>query len=196
MKLKGRNHQYEDEFANVADACDLIAGRIILARWLDIEKVEEIVKNTFNLKNRSQHPKPGRDIVNLQARFRGYDGLHFYVRRRETSTMRFPDLVIEIQVMSPFMWGFTMLDHDIRYKELHGEPTEEILRSLELLKGIANLGEIAQQIFDNDLWLMTKIFSQKSQPSGIGLALQSTIQSVEAGRQESFLTGQLLSIIY
>lgn len=143
VKLKGRNHQYEDELANVADAYDLIAGRIILARWLDIEKVEEIVKSIFNLKNRSQHPKPERDIGNLQARFRGYDELHFYVRRRGPSTIRFPDLVIEIQVMSPFMWGFTMLDHDIRYKELHGEPTEEILRSLELLKGIANLGEIA-----------------------------------------------------
>ena len=180
VKLKDRNHQYEDEVANVADACDLIAGRIILARWLDIERVEEIVNNNFDLRNRSQHPKPGRDIANLQARFRGYDGLHLYVRRRGPSTMRLPELVIEIQVMSPFMWGFTMLDHDIRYKELHGEPTEDILRSLELLKGIANLGEIAQQIFDNDLWLMTKDFVQKSQQSGISPALQSTIQSVAA----------------
>lgn len=179
-KLRARNDKYENESANVADACDLIGGRIILARLLDIEKVERILKEIFSLRSRSQHPKPGRDIGNLQARFRGYDGLHFYVTRRGPSSIRLPELVIEIQVMSPFMWGFIMLDHDIRYKESHGEPTEEILLSLQLLQGIANLGEIAQQIFDNDLWLMTKGSSQQSEQSGIGIALQSTLQSVTA----------------
>ena len=46
VKLNGRNHNYKNESENVADACDLVAGRIILARWPDIEKVEEIVKRT------------------------------------------------------------------------------------------------------------------------------------------------------
>lgn len=174
-KLKARNDKYEDEPANVADACDLVAGRIILSRWLDIEKVEKIVEGTFNITNRSQHPKPGRDIGNLRARFRGYDGLHFYVTRHHPPDVRLSDLVIEIQVMSAFMWAFSILDHDITYKKLSGEPDKNMLQSLDLLKGIANIGEIGLQIFDAQFLPVAKLSSQQY---GISSELQATIRSV------------------
>ncbi|MCJ1452999.1 hypothetical protein MMC28_003344 [Mycoblastus sanguinarius] len=174
-KLRARNDKYKNESANVADACDLVAGRIILARWLDIEKVEKIVGGTFNIINRSQHPKPGRDIGILQARFRGYDGLHFYVTRQTPQDVHLYNLVIEIQVMSAFMWAFSILDHDITYKKLSGEPNEGLLRSLDLLKGIANVGEIGLQIFDTQFLPVAKLASQQH---GISPELQATIRSV------------------
>ena len=177
VKLKARNDKYKNESANVADACDLVAGRVILARWLDIQKVENIVRGTFNIVNRSQHPKPGRDIGNLQARFRGYDGLHFYVTRQVPPSVPLSNLVIEIQVMSAFMWAFSILDHDITYKKLSGEPDKGLLESLDLLKGIANVGEKGLQIFDAQFLPAAKLSSQQI---GASPELHATIRSVAA----------------
>ena len=176
-KLRARNNEYKDESANVAEAWDLVAGRIILARWRDIEKVESIVKGTFNVIHRTQHPRLGRDIGNLQARFRGYDGLHFYVTRQSSPDTHLYDLVIEIQIMSAFMWAFSTLDHDITYKRLCGEPDEALLRSLDLLKGIANVGEIGLQIFDTQILPVAK---SSSHQHDISPQLQATIRSVAA----------------
>ena len=175
VKLKARNDNYSNEAANVADARDLVAGRIILARWLDIEKVENILKGTFNVVNRSQHPKLGRDIGNLQARFRGYDGLHFYVTRQVPASVPLGNLVIEIQIMSAFMWAFATLEHDITYKELSGVPNESMIQSLDLLKGIANVGEIGLQIFDTHFLPAAKLHQR-----GINPELQATIRSIAA----------------
>lgn len=175
VKLKARNEKYNNEAENIADACDLVAGRIILARWLDIERVEKVLGRTFNIVNRSQHPKPGRDIGNSQARFRGYDGLHFYVTRQIPSSASLYNLVIEIQVMSAFMWAFTVLDHDIIYKKISGEPDNGLIQSLDLLKGIANVGEIGLQMFDAHFLPAVK---HAAQQHGVGSALQATIRSV------------------
>lgn len=38
-KLRGRVKDYENESENVADVKDLVAGRIILARWRDFQHV-------------------------------------------------------------------------------------------------------------------------------------------------------------
>ena len=33
------------------------------------------------------------------------------------------------------------LEHDIVYKQSHGEPTKDLISDLKTLKGLANLGE-------------------------------------------------------
>ena len=176
-KLRGRVKDYENESQNVADVKDLVAGRIILARWYDFQRVEEIVKQNFTFISQTQHPKHAHNAVNFKARFRGYDGLHLYVKRRHPSAVQSIDPVIEIQVMSLFMCALSMLDHDITYKKLSGEPDEALLRSLDLLKGIANLGEIALQIFDTQFLPVAKSSIHKSD---ISPDLQATIRSVAA----------------
>lgn len=148
VKLRRRNPEYEnDEFKNIAQIKDLVAGRVILARASDFVKVEEVVQQVFQVQGRRQHPKPQLDKEFSQERFRPYDGLHLHVTRR--SAERYSDLVIEIQVMSPFMWAFSALEHDIIYKELHGKPDAMAVSQLELLKGIANLGEVAVENFES-----------------------------------------------
>ena len=86
------------------------------------------------------------------------------------------DPVIEIQVMTAYMWTYATLAHDIEYKKLHGEPSEDLVLSLEALKGIANLGEISLDIFNRQFLPVARVSHQQND---IGLHLSNAIQEVE-----------------
>ncbi len=176
-KLRGRVKDYKDEAKNVADIKDLVGGRIILARWLDFQHVEEKVKQNFTYISQTQHPKHENNAISFKARFRGYDGLHFYVKRQGHTNINFDDPIIEIQVMSAFMWAFSTLQHDIEYKKLHGEPSEDLATSLEVLKGVANLGEIGLDMFCRNLVPVARLSPEQHT---IGPNLPKTIRTVEA----------------
>ena len=150
-KLRARSNEYEDEAANVADVRDLVGGRIILAHIEDIRHVERIVKKTFNLVRRTQHPKASEDIVDPETRFRGYNGLHLYVILQGHSEQECWNPVIEIQVMTVFMWAYTTLHHDVVYKRQHGQPSKELLWDIDLLRGVANVGEVVLKMYDEQL---------------------------------------------
>ena len=171
-KLRSRTKNYKNESENVADIKDLVAGRIILARWLDIAHVEKAVWQIFNVRGRTEHPKHGQITVNLNGRFRGYGGLYFHVTRRNPLQQGSCNPVIEIQVMSALMWGFPTLEHDIEYKRLHGLPDEDLLLSLEMLKGIADTGEIALQMYDKHF-----VAKLSSQQHFLKLDLQSSVRA-------------------
>lgn len=166
-KLRGCNHDYQDEVANIADVKDLVAGRIILARWDDRRCVEKTVKKTFNLISRTQHPKNSQDIVDADTRFRGYGALHLYVTLRDRLDAQYWNTIVEIQVMTGFMWEYATLHHDVVYKQLHGQPTKELLLDIELLRGVANLGEIGLMMYDK------RFFQRDTYPD-----LQSRVESV------------------
>lgn len=147
-KLEARVHNYETETDNVADLKDLVAGRVILTRWKDFGLVENVIHENFEIRGRSQHPKVAQNQVTLHERFRGYDGLHFHVVRRDSEDERYSNLVVEIQVISAFMWAWSSLEHDIVYKQLNGESDKNLLLNLEMLKGIANLGAVVVQQYE------------------------------------------------
>jgi ppGpp synthetase/RelA/SpoT-type nucleotidyltranferase len=84
-------------------------------------------------------------------RFRGYDGLHFHVIRQDRLAKPHSGLVFEIQVMSSWIWGFQILEHDIIYKQPFGQPDPRVVSLLESMKGLANLGEIGMQQFEEQL---------------------------------------------
>ena len=145
-KLQDRQANYKNECENVCDIKDLVGGRIILTHWHDLAQLKNSVEQHFNVIFESQHPKSAMD---LSARFRGYSALHFHVTRRDSSDKPFPDLIIELQVMSPAMWWFSTLEHDVIYKQKQGPPDRKIAALIEMLKGNANQGEIiSQQIED------------------------------------------------
>lgn len=52
---------------------------------------------------------------------------------------------IEIQVMSPFMYGFATIEHDILYKQLSGPAPADVVGSLTTLRAAAALGEHASR---------------------------------------------------
>jgi len=92
----------------------------------------------------------GVEIPVRKQRFRDYDGFHFYFKRKpETVTDGLQEVKIEIQVMSPFMWAYQDLQHDVEYKELSGTPSREERTALEYLRGISNMGEVAIQHFED-----------------------------------------------
>lgn len=148
-KLLTRNPDYDTEANNVKDIKDLVAGRVIITRWKDFGLVEKVIKENFDLRQKSQHPKAQQNQVTLQQRFRGYDGQHFYVTRRAADDKPYSNLVLEIQVMSGFMWAFSTVEHDIIYKKLHGEPYDDLRSLLEIYKGAANVGEVVMEMLDN-----------------------------------------------
>ena len=184
-KLRGRVKDYKNESENVADVKDLVAGRIILARWHDFQHVEDMVKQKFTYKSQTQHPKQANNAVNFKARFRGYDGLHFYVIRQCPTDETSCNPVIEIQVMSAFMWAFSTLQHDIEYKKLHGEPDEDQLLCLDSLKGAANPGEIFLQMYDKQFFPIAKRSSQQSIIKPDVQKLQSIMANVAFDEKDS-----------
>lgn len=148
-KLQKRGLDYDTEADNVNDIKDLVAGRVIITRWKDFGLVEKVIEENFSLRHKSQHPKSQQNLVTLQQRFRGYDGQHFYVTRRVADNEPYSKLIIEIQVMSGFMWAFSTVEHDITYKKLHGEPHDDLRSLLEIYKGTANVAEVVMELLDN-----------------------------------------------
>lgn len=148
-KLLERQPDYDTEVENVKDIKDLVAGRVVIIRWKDFELVEKVITENFNLKQTCQHPKARQNQVTLQQRFRGYDGQHFYVTRRLADDDPYQNLIVEIQVMSGFMWAFSAVEHDIIYKKLHGEPHDDLRSLLEIYKGTANVAEVVMEMLDN-----------------------------------------------
>ena len=80
QKLRSCISHYNDESANVADFKDLVAGKILLAHWKDFQHKEEVVKESSTFETQIQHPKLDHYAISFQRRFRGYDGLHLYVK--------------------------------------------------------------------------------------------------------------------
>ena len=146
IKLEERRHKYQNDTDNINDIKDLVAGRVILTRWKDFPLVEKAIEENFHVQTRSQHPKSGHGT--LQQRFRGYDGLHLYVTRSVSDHEPHSNLLVEIQMQSAFMWAFSTLEHDVIYKQLQGHPDPNLVSNLEILKGIANLGEVALEQYD------------------------------------------------
>ena len=173
-KLRDRAGNYKGESENVADIVDLVAGRIILASSRDFERIEEVLKIEFNIRGQVQHPKAGHKSVHSQSRFRGYGGRHYHVTRKIGADQHSCNPVIEIQVLTAYMWAYATIAHDIEYKKLHGEPSEGLMLSLEALKGIANLGEIGLEMFN------MQFIPVASQQQDISRGLPSAIQVVEA----------------
>ena len=148
-KLLERQPDYETEVKNVNDIKNLMTGRVIITRWKDFELVEKMITKNFNLKQTYQHSKSRQNLVTLQQRFRGYDEEHFYVTRRLADDEPYRSLIVEIQVMSGFMWAFSTVEHDIIYKKLHDEPHDDLLSLLEIYKGTASVAEIVMEMIDN-----------------------------------------------
>ncbi|KAL8764965.1 MAG: hypothetical protein Q9209_007792 [Squamulea sp. 1 TL-2023] len=172
-KLKDRNGDYKGESENVADVVDLVGGRVILADLRDTERVEAMIKNTFKFKGQVQHPKAGQTRVNPDSRYRGYGGHHFHVTRKDGANLDPCNPVIEIQVMTAFMWVYATVAHDIEYKELHGEPSQNLKDILEMLKAVANMGETALELFNR------QVLSETPQQGNISnLPSTSTIKTV------------------
>lgn len=186
-KLQDRSAKYDTEAENVNDIKDLIAGRVILTRWKEFGLVENVIEKNFDVIQRTQHPKSEQNRVTLQQRFRGYDGLHFYVTRRDADVESYGNLIIEIQVMSSFMWAFSTPEHDFIYKEQHGKPPDDLRSLFELLKGTANVAEVVMEMVDN---FHIDFKSPHFQQGNAGLILREEVRELALSKKDIIPTRQ------
>lgn len=127
------------------DIIDLSGVRIALYFPADIARVATLLEDEFEVRNAKKFPekvkpRPGK-------RFDGYHATHFHVTLREGNVAR-PDerylsAIIEIQVASVLMHAWSEVEHDMIYKPLSGELSEEELAILDELNGLVLTGEIA-----------------------------------------------------
>ncbi|MCJ1371085.1 hypothetical protein MMC20_002300 [Loxospora ochrophaea] len=148
-KLRVRSGKYKNDAHNISDLKDLVAGRILLTRWRDIELVDEILCKNFNIEERTQHPKQMQNSTLLQSRFQGYNARHFHIVCRDSENEQSDNILVEIQIMSLAMSAWSELEHDFGYKKLNGHLSRSMYLTLEAVKGLSNAQEVLLELFEN-----------------------------------------------
>jgi ppGpp synthetase/RelA/SpoT-type nucleotidyltranferase len=116
---------------SIGDLTDLICLRIILYQESDIEKVAELLKNSFNFdpENSVDKTKP-QEITSF-----GYRSLHLILRMTDTYGV---DHVVEVQIRTVLQHAWAELEHSVIYKSGH-KPSDVIKRDFARLSGTLEL---------------------------------------------------------
>jgi ppGpp synthetase/RelA/SpoT-type nucleotidyltranferase len=149
---EGRYGALGDNFRNVPD---LAGVRIALYFPGDHAKTVDLVKSHFLVKLIRNFPeqRPLADLPVLAAsptfakRFAGYSATHLRVHLRPESVhpekQRYAGALIELQVASVLMHAWAEVEHDLIYKPLEGQLSEQELALLDQVNGLVMAGEIA-----------------------------------------------------
>lgn len=128
-----------------SDIVDLSGVRIALYFPADRARVAKLLDGEFEVLKTKQFPEKGK--VRPGKRFDGYHATHFHVTLRGGSVAspadRYLSALIEIQVASVLMHAWSEVEHDMIYKPLSGELSEDELAILDELNGMVLAGEIA-----------------------------------------------------
>jgi ppGpp synthetase/RelA/SpoT-type nucleotidyltranferase len=129
------------------DIVDLAGVRVALYFPGERDQVGKIVTQLFLVE---QPPKTFPDEskkVTYHQRFSGYWATHYRVRHRDSSLSdaqkRYTDALIEIQVASVVMHAWAEVNHDLVYKPMQGNLSEDEYAILDELNGLVIAGEIA-----------------------------------------------------
>lgn len=128
------------------DIVDLSGVRVALYFPAERKEVGRIIKSLFVLVD---EPKefPASAQPTYKKRFSGYWATHYCVRLPETllneSQKRYAEARIEIQVASVLMHAWSEVEHDLVYKPLQGQLSEDEYAILDELNGLVLAGEIA-----------------------------------------------------
>lgn len=128
-----------------ADIIDLSGVRIALYFPADRAKVATLLADEFDVQKTKGFPEKGK--ARPGKRFDGYHATHFHVTLRDGNVAR-PDerylsALIEIQVASVLMHAWSEVEHDMIYKPLTGDLSDDELAILDELNGMVIAGEIA-----------------------------------------------------
>lgn len=151
LKLQQRNEKKESQYTCMediySDICDLSGVRVALYFPSDRDKVEKIIMDLFQLISEPKIFPSETKIPNYSKRFSGYWARHYRIRLKETSLSdtqkRYSQSKTEIQVASVLMHAWSEVEHDLVYKPLNGNLSEEELSILDELNGLVLAGEIA-----------------------------------------------------
>mgnify|MGYP006136826805 CR=1 FL=1 len=146
VRQRASTRSYDSVQAIYDDIVDLAGVRVALYFPAERTEVGKIVQDQFTL---AAPPKrfTGTSNPSYAKRFSGYWATHYRVHLREESlnegVQRYVDARIEIQVASVMMHAWAEVEHDLVYKPLQGELSEDELAILDELNGMVLAGEIA-----------------------------------------------------
>lgn len=128
------------------DIADFAGVRVALYFPGERSEVDKVVRANFDL---TSEPKtfPEGSKPTYKKRFSGYWATHYRLRLRDSflqeSQKRYADALIEVQVASVLMHSWSEVEHDLVYKPLQGELSEDEYAILDELNGLVLAGEIA-----------------------------------------------------
>lgn len=128
------------------DIVDLAGVRVALYFPGERTEVDKIIRDQFTL---TSDPKEftGTSNPSYTKRFSGYWATHYRLQLRDASlpeaSQRYADARIEVQVASVLMHAWAEVEHDLVYKPLQGNLSEDELAILDELNGMVLAGEIA-----------------------------------------------------
>ncbi len=150
LEAKVRQRAAAKNYASVddiySDIVDLAGTRVALYFPAERAQVDSMIKSLFIL---VEPPKefPGASTPTYIKRFSGYWATHYRAQLREASLSdiqkRYAEARIEIQVASVLMHAWAEVEHDLVYKPLQGQLSEDEYAILDELNGLVMAGEIA-----------------------------------------------------
>lgn len=126
------------------DIADLAGVRVALYYPSEIHQVDGAITRLFNVILKREFPdatkkRPGK------PRFAGYSATHYRVQLKEEDLnepeKRYAVARIEIQVASVLMHAWSEVEHDLVYKPLEGELSDEEYAILDQVNGLVMTGE-------------------------------------------------------
>ena len=128
------------------DIVDLAGVRVALYFPGERDLVDRAIVNLFRLSDdridfpKEQNKKKGK-------RFSGYSACHYRVYLKEEdldqSNQRYSRARVEIQVASVLMHAWSEVEHDLEYKPMEGDLSEDEKAILDQINGMVLAGEIA-----------------------------------------------------
>ena len=152
FKEKIERKNYKNPFEKIFDICGI---RIICFYLSDIEKINEIIRNEFNIKEDLDKSKE------LDVDKFGYRSHHFVAKIDESWTITpqfraLDGLFFEVQIRTILMHSWATIDHKLQYKKENDIPIE-IRRKLFRLSALI---EMSDEEF-NDINTKRKNYSEK-----------------------------------
>jgi ppGpp synthetase/RelA/SpoT-type nucleotidyltranferase len=127
------------------DIVDLAGVRVALYFPAEIDQVEGMIIRLFSVIDSKKFPDS--EMKQERKRFAGYSARHYRVQLKDDdlneTEKRYAAARIEIQVASVLMHAWAEVEHDLVYKPLAGNLSEDEHAILDLLNGLVMTGEIA-----------------------------------------------------
>ncbi|MET9292990.1 RelA/SpoT domain-containing protein [Streptomyces sp. NPDC003077] len=150
LEEKCRKREAEQQYASVEDIfrdiVDLAGVRVALYFPGQQEQVDKHIERLFSqVGPRREFPASGDPRP--EKRFPGYSAVHYRVQLKEHDLneldKRYARARVEIQVASVLMHAWSEVEHDLVYKPLEGDLSEQEHAILDQLNGLVIAGELS-----------------------------------------------------
>lgn len=144
QRAPGKKYASVDDI--FSDIADLAGVRVALYFPGERDQVDGAITQLFRLiEDRKEFPKS--DERSKSKRFSGYSAHHYRVQLKDEelgqSDRRYAHARVEIQVASVLMHAWSEVEHDLVYKPLDGDLSDDEYALLDQLNGMVIAGEIA-----------------------------------------------------